>query len=606
MRSFESLPRQMRNDAVKEYYDILSKRQISIALKRVFDFSAALILLIILSPIMILVSLAIVIDSKGGVIFKQERVTAYCRHFYIYKFRTMVKNAESIGTQVTVKEDARITKVGKVLRKFHLDEVPQLINILKGDMSFVGTRPEVPKYVGKYTDEMFATLLLPAGVTSMASIKYKDEYMLISNAKDCDAVYIGDVLPDKMKYNLEALKKFSFFFDIGVMFKTFFSVFINDEGTRKPKQNRAIVICEDARSLILTRKELLEEIMNYGTKLDVLVPYDNHCETLKQMGINVIDVPFDRRSTNPIKDIKLYNTYKKLIGKNYDFGITYSIKPNIYGGMALKSKKIPYYINVTGTGSVFYKGGLLKMIIEVLYMPSSKKASGLFFENSNDRDVFVNAHLCKKENTYVFSGAGINTSEFPLEDYPTAHPKKILYIGRLMEEKGIEDLYPVISELNSKTSDVVFEFLGEFEDTYKDKFDKFLKLDNVNYYGYQNNVKDYIKNASALVLPSYHEGMANVLLEAGAMGRPLITSDIPGCREAVDDTKSGYLFKVADSGDLSEKIKRFLSLSNEEARKMGVLSREHICSHFERKDTVDKIINITGVKRELAKDTVKA
>ncbi len=602
MVAWEKLPKEMQNDTVKVYYDLLKKRKVSLALKRCFDiFIATIITLVLLIP-MLVISVAIKLDSKGSVIFKQERITTYYKKFYIYKFRTMVSNAEQLGTQITVSDDNRITKVGKVLRKFHLDEIPQLFNILKGEMSFVGTRPEVERYVKVYTDEMLATLLLPAGVTSLASIKYKDEFELISSAEDCDDIYINKVLPDKMKYNVQALKNFNILFDIGIMFKTFFSVFVKEaEDTAKNDTKKALIIAEDARSLILTRKELLLSIMDAGISIDTFLPYDDYCEELKAMGIKVIDVPFDRRSTNPFNDIKLFFTYKKLIKEKYDFGITYSIKPNIYGGIAMRKKSIPYYINVTGTGSAFYKGGLLKSIIEILYLPSSRHAGGLFFENSHDRDTFVEARLCKKEKTYVLNGAGINTSEFLPENYPNNHIKKILYIGRLMEEKGIEDLYPVIKDCNDKNKDVVFEFLGEFEDTYKESFEKFLQLKNVIYYGYQNNVRDYIKNCNCLILPSYHEGMANVLLEAAALGRPLLASDIPGCREAVMDGVSGYLFKAGDGVDIKEKVNLFLSLEYNQMEKMGKESRKHIEDNFERKDVVNNALGVIGVKTEIGK-----
>lgn len=226
MISWDKLPEKMKNDSVKEYYDILSKRKISLFFKRAFDFTVALLFSIILLPAAAVISVVIMIDSNGGVIFKQERIGRYNKHFYIYKFRTMVSDAEKLGDQITVSGDKRVTRAGAVLRRFHLDEIPQLINILKGEMSFVGTRPEVPKYVDFYTDEMMATLLLPAGVTSLASIMYKDENELISAAKDTCSVYVNEILPEKMRYNLQALKKFSVFSDMGIMFKTFFSVFI--------------------------------------------------------------------------------------------------------------------------------------------------------------------------------------------------------------------------------------------------------------------------------------------------------------------------------------------------------------------------------------------
>ena len=189
-----------------------------------FDIVVGLILTVIALPFMIVIAVWIKCDSKGSVFFLQRRVTSYGRVFRIVKFRTMVSHAEAMGTQVTVNNDSRITRAGKFLRKCRLDELPQLFNVLKGDMSFVGTRPEVEKYVDCYSNEMLATLLMPAGITSLASIKFKDEEKLLDGAENTDDVYINTVLPQKMKYNLEYLKKFDFFYDIKIMFMTFFAV----------------------------------------------------------------------------------------------------------------------------------------------------------------------------------------------------------------------------------------------------------------------------------------------------------------------------------------------------------------------------------------------
>lgn len=224
LRKWEDLPDYMRTEEIRPYYDSLKKKQMSLLLKRCFDLIVGIIVFIILSPIMIIFSIAIVIDSKGGVFFRQERVTQYGRKFRIFKFRTMVANAESIGSQVTVQNDMRITRVGKLLRKTRLDEFPQLINVILGDMSFVGTRPEVTKYVERYTPEMYATLLLPAGITSIASIKYKDEDELLANADNVDDVYVNEVLPSKMKYNLSSITSFSFIGEIVTMIKTVFAI----------------------------------------------------------------------------------------------------------------------------------------------------------------------------------------------------------------------------------------------------------------------------------------------------------------------------------------------------------------------------------------------
>lgn len=224
MKKWSELPQNMQSDAVREYYDILNSKTVSLILKRLFDIIVSSVLIVVCSPIMLILAICIKIDSKGPVMFRQRRVTTYNRVFRIFKFRTMVNDAEKKGTQVTTNNDPRVTKVGKLIRGCRLDELPQLFNVFLGDMTFVGTRPEVEKYVAAYTDEMMATLLLPAGITSVASIKYKDEERLLEAAENTDEVYINEVLPEKMKYNLEALKNFSFFGDIKIMFQTVFAV----------------------------------------------------------------------------------------------------------------------------------------------------------------------------------------------------------------------------------------------------------------------------------------------------------------------------------------------------------------------------------------------
>ena len=212
MRKWEELPKFMRTDEVKKYYDILIRHEKELKLKRYFDILLSMILLVILSPIMLVISIAIKLDSPGPVIYRQVRVTQYGKKFYILKFRTMVQNADKMGTQITISQDARLTRVGKVIR------------VLRGEMSFVGTRPEVVKYVKGYTKEMYATLLLPAGITSRASVCYKDEGEMLEHVEDVDHAYIHEVLPEKMSYNLEDLRKYSLWRDFMTMFMTVFAV----------------------------------------------------------------------------------------------------------------------------------------------------------------------------------------------------------------------------------------------------------------------------------------------------------------------------------------------------------------------------------------------
>lgn len=221
---WKDLPEEMKNDTVKKYYKSLAKKESTLIIKRMFDIWMSVFLLVFLMPVILVMAVLIKLDSKGPVIFKQTRVTAGNKDFTIYKFRSMVKDAPKLGTSVTVASDMRITKVGQFMRKYRIDEIPQLVNVLKGEMTFVGTRPEVRKYVDAYTPAMMATLLLPAGITSEASIMYKEEDELLASAEDADQVYIQDILPEKMKYNLKSIRKFSLLNDLATMIKTVIAV----------------------------------------------------------------------------------------------------------------------------------------------------------------------------------------------------------------------------------------------------------------------------------------------------------------------------------------------------------------------------------------------
>ena len=225
LRQWEDLPKRMQNEAVRPYYEQLQKKKVSLFLKRCIDVSLSSALLLFLAPVMLLIGIAVRLDSPGPALFRQVRVTQYGRQFRIFKFRTMVNHADRMGTQVTASGDARITRLGRKMRHYRLDELPQLLNIFLGDMSFVGTRPEVVKYVREYTDEMTATLLLPAGVTSEVSIQYKDEEKLLADVADVDEAYIHIVLPEKMEYNLKSLKEFSLIHELRIMVDTVIAVF---------------------------------------------------------------------------------------------------------------------------------------------------------------------------------------------------------------------------------------------------------------------------------------------------------------------------------------------------------------------------------------------
>ena len=227
LKKWEELPDFMRIPEVRPYWEALNKKQGQLFLKRIFDLAAASILLVILAIPMLMIAVLIKLDSPGAVFYRQERVTTYGKRFRIHKFRTMVSNAESMGTTVTVNNDSRITRIGAKLRGHRLDELPQVFDVIKGDMSFVGTRPEAVKYVNRYKPEYNATLLMPAGITSEASIRYKDEAELLNRADDVDRVYMEQVLPEKMKWNLESIKQFRFLHDLVIMLSTVKAILAN-------------------------------------------------------------------------------------------------------------------------------------------------------------------------------------------------------------------------------------------------------------------------------------------------------------------------------------------------------------------------------------------
>lgn len=235
LKRWEDLPDFMRIDEVRPYYEVLKKRRGSLLLKRIMDLVGGVLLLIVLAIPMAVIAVMIKLDSEGPVFYRQERVTTYGKHFKIHKFRTMVSNADKIGTAVTIGNDSRITRVGAKLRGCRLDELPQVLDLISGDMSFVGTRPEAVRYVEKYKPEFMATLLLPAGITSEASIRYKDEAELLENAVDVDRVYVDEVLPGKMKFNLQSIKEFSFIGEIATMFRTVFAVLGKDYSDEEQK-----------------------------------------------------------------------------------------------------------------------------------------------------------------------------------------------------------------------------------------------------------------------------------------------------------------------------------------------------------------------------------
>lgn len=364
--------------------------------------------------------------------------------------------------------------------------------------------------------------------------------------------------------------------------------------------SKILILANHYNTLRIFRRELIKKLAELGNEVIISIPPAEKQEiyTLESYGSKVILTDMERRGMNPLKDISLLNRYKKLLSEvNPDKVITYTIKPNIYGSMACKSLNIPHYCNVTGLGSAFMAdGGLMRKLVSVMYKFSMNKAEKIFFENVGNRDTLVNENIVRAEHTVVMAGAGVNLDEFSFCEYPEDDGEvHFLNVGRIMREKGMDELFYAIKKIKKEYPNTTFDFIGWYEDNYKEILEKMQSENLINFHGFQSNVKPFIKRAHCIVHPSYHEGMSNTLLEASSMGRPIITSNIHGCLEAVEDGKNGFLCKVKDGEDLYCKIKQFIELPYEKRREMGRYARKFVEKNFDKNDVVDKTIKEIGL-----------
>lgn len=344
--------------------------------------------------------------------------------------------------------------------------------------------------------------------------------------------------------------------------------------------------------LFCFRKELIEELLKNNTVF-ISLPYGELVEPLKSMGCVFIDTPLERRGINPIKDFALLLRYCKILKKKKpDLVITYTIKPNVYGGFACRLLKIPYAANITGLGTAFQGKGILRKLVTLLYKVGLKKAKTVFFENSENRQIFINEKIVKEEKTCLLNGAGVNLDRFEPQEYPEDDGKtRFLFVGRVMKEKGIDELFKAMKLLREDGIDCVLDVVGGCEEDYTEKLKDYENEGWLNYHGYQKDVRPFIKNANCFVLPSWHEGMANTNLECSAMARPVITSNIHGCLEAVEDGVSGYLCEKQNAEDLYQVMKKFTVLSNEDRKAMGLAGREHMEECFDKKAVIERTMS---------------
>ncbi len=360
---------------------------------------------------------------------------------------------------------------------------------------------------------------------------------------------------------------------------------------------RILIIANSTVGLVKFRKELIERLSR-DNKVYIATKCDECMDELTKLDVEKIEpLEMNRRGIDVFQEISLIHQIKLIIKRHKpQLIITYTVKPNIYAGLIARLYNIPYATNITGLGTAFQKENWLKKTIIFLYRIALKKANVVFFENDGNKKVFIENKVVKEEKCFVLNGAGVNIEEFELKPFPKEKDKVFIYMGRVMHEKGIDELFEAMEMLHRKYPDSRLLVLGDYEEKYENKVNQLVENNVIEYVGWVQDVKPYIEQAMCTILPSYHEGMSNTLLECAAMGRPIITSNIPGCRETVENQISGFLVEVKNSLDLYEKMVQFYELPYEKKIQMGLAARKHVENFFDKKQVVDNTINRMEIK----------
>ncbi len=350
---------------------------------------------------------------------------------------------------------------------------------------------------------------------------------------------------------------------------------------------KILILVNDVTTILQFRTELVLALVEAGNKVLVSVPKSERNSEIEALGATVIETNSSRHGTNPLEDFSLYLNYRKLIKEHKpDFVLTYTVKPNSYGGLACGQLKVPYAANVTGLG-VIENEGILQKLMLTLYKVGCRKAKCVFFQNKSNLEFFKNKKVVG-DNVELLPGSGVNIEKFSYLDYPQSEKTNIVFIGRVIKDKGIFELAQVAKQyLNS--DNVQFTIVGDVEYGSENPFSE---LPNVNCVGFHKDVRPFLKDAHAVILPSYHEGMANVLLEGASSGRPILASKIPGCEETFDEGVTGFGFEVKNTDSIKRAVDKFLSLTNEQKCEMGRKGREKMENQFNRKIVIDKYFNM--------------
>ncbi|MCM1461039.1 MAG: glycosyltransferase family 4 protein [Bacteroides sp.] len=353
---------------------------------------------------------------------------------------------------------------------------------------------------------------------------------------------------------------------------------------------KILILANSDIGLYKFRKELIYELLK-NNEVIISLPYGEMVEPLKKAGCIYKETCVTRRGINPFIDIRLCTRYKKIMKEfNPDLVITYTIKPNIYGGYVARIMKKDYAVNITGLGTAFQKKGWLKHLVIKMYKVALKRAKVVFFENQENLNVFNTLNIITHDKCCLLNGAGVNLQYYSMYEYPVSDITEFIFIGRIMQEKGINELFQAMETLYEEGFNVKLNIVGDFEEDYRYIIDQYSKVGWLIYHGYQEDVRPFIEKSHCLVLPSWHEGMANTNLECAACGRPIITSNIPGCREAVINGLSGFLCESKNADSLHNSMKRFINLTYEQKKKMGEAGRKHMEMNFDKNNVVKNTI----------------
>ena len=547
-----------------------------------------------LSPVMLGCAAAVKLTSPGPIIFKQARSGIHLQEFDMWKFRTMRTDTPELPSHLINAADW-LTPVGGFLRKTSLDELPQLVNILRGDMSIVGPRPPLPTQADLIAQRAkYGANDVPVGLTGWAQINGRDELPIAQKAV-FDGEYVRDasLLHDARIVLMTVAKVFR---HEGVVESKVPEPDSTDNtesriSTQPSKTRRVLILANLDITITYFRMELVQALKKQGYEVHVACPYGTGVEELTRLGCIWHEARVNRHGTSPVDDCKLFVRSAGILKDVApDMVLTYTVKPNVYGGIASKLRKTPFVANVTGLGTAIENGGLLQSITLCLYKAGLRGAEKVFFQNTYNRDFMLKNGVVKSAYE-VLPGSGVNLDKYSLVDYPDkTSPISFLTIGRVMRDKGTDELLEAARTIKAKHPKVKFQLVGMFDGEYEGVISAAVAEGIVEYIPQQADIRPFVANSHALVHPSWHEGMSNVCLEAAAMGRPILASNIPGCKETFDESVSGFGFEPRSADSLVDILERFIAMSWEQQRNMGLAGRQKVEREFNRQIVVDKYL----------------